>query len=75
MDPQAAWTNLLDAYEALDWEAARDAALVLRQWIERGGFPPKTFVDRTMDNAWHRATAVAACQFVLETSRRYVGTD
>ena len=66
MDPQAAWTNLLDAYEANDWEAAREAAEALRQWIGRGGFPPKTLDHRTMTDAWHRAATLAACQFVLD---------
>lgn len=65
MDPQAAWNNLLDAYEAHDWESACEAAEALRQWIGRGGFPPKT-LDRTMTDAWHRAVALAACQFILD---------
>lgn len=64
MDPQATWENLLDAYEATDWDNALEAAQSLRLWIDRGGFPPKTCVDRAMDVGWHRAIALAACRFV-----------
>lgn len=72
MDPQVAWNDLLEAYEAYDWEAVRVSALALRQWIEKGGFPPNTQFGRRMDDAWHRAVTLSTCQFVLDASRRYL---
>ena len=74
MDPQAAWTNLLDAYETHDWEAAYKAANALRDWIVRGGFPPRT-LDRQMTDAWHRVVTLAACAFVSAESPQHGGSD
>ncbi len=69
MDPQTAWTNLLDAYVATDWDAALEAAEALRMWIDRGGFPPTTCTDRTMNAGWHRAITLAACRFIIREAQ------
>lgn len=66
MDPQATWDRLIDAYRAGERDEAQDAADTLLQWLDRGGFPPQTLPGRSMDDAWNRALARAACCFVLQ---------
>jgi hypothetical protein len=65
MDPQTAWTNLLDACSAGDCEAIEDAAAALMAWLDSGGFPPETIERRVMGPRWNRAVAYTACLAAL----------
>ena len=65
MDPQAAWEQLLDAYQDADWPAATQAAEALSDWLDRGGFPPQTQPQRRLDAAWNLEIARAACRHVI----------
>lgn len=42
MDPQATWEELLRCYGEQHFEEAVAAAENLNQWLQRGGFPPRT---------------------------------
>lgn len=69
MDPQETWREILDAYANCRWSEARDAATSLRQWLDRGGFPPQTLQPQ-IGAALDRAIACAVCKFVLAEARR-----
>lgn len=43
MDPQACLTALQSAIDSEDWAEAEWAANDLREWIEKGSFPPSPF--------------------------------
>jgi hypothetical protein len=40
MDPDAAFSMLLEAIAEEDWPATREHACSLRTWLHRGGFHP-----------------------------------
>ena len=40
MDPQATWTELLEAREHGAWDRAEELANPLLDWMDRKGFPP-----------------------------------
>lgn len=65
MDPQATWDELLDAIHRGDQEITRERALSLLGWLARGGFPPVTSSDPTMDADAHRSAATECCRKVL----------
>ena len=65
MDPQATWQRLLDAYTSQDWPDANEAAEDLLAWLRGDGFPPQTHPSRSMNDAWNRTIAEAACRFVI----------
>lgn len=66
MDPQAAWTQLQEAYHIRDWEAVRELAQSLLDWLELGGFPPVTSQEERLSTAQHRAAVEQFCQSVLQ---------
>jgi len=40
MDPTQCFLEMNDAMRDGDWETARERALALRDWLDRGGFYP-----------------------------------
>jgi hypothetical protein len=40
MDPTICYQEMLAAYQNEEWETARDRALALKEWLDRGGFHP-----------------------------------
>jgi hypothetical protein len=69
MDPQAAWDELVQAYDAGDWCSVLDLAEGLEHWLSHGGFPPKTQPGLNMDERWNREVALAACRLAAERAR------
>ena len=68
MDPHAAWEELKFAVAAQDWAAIYEYASVLREWLRRGGFPPRVvaFEDETpIEQGVNKALAQTACDFLL----------
>ncbi|HRA89354.1 MAG TPA: hypothetical protein PK992_14815 [Planctomycetaceae bacterium] len=69
MDPQATWNELQDAIRCSDMEITRDRAESLLGWLARGGFPPVTSNDPTMDQDAHRTAAKECCLKVLRATK------
>lgn len=46
MDPNACFTILLDAIRKHDYAKAHEYALILKHWLEGGGFYPKGYEAR-----------------------------
>jgi len=65
MDPQATWDELQDAIRSNDLEITRERAVSLMGWLARGGFPPVTSADPTMDADAHRQAAKECCRRIL----------
>lgn len=65
MDPQAAWNDLVLAYEMEDWPSVDECAMALLNWLKEGGFPPQTTRGRTLSDKWNRAVVNAACHQAL----------
>lgn len=65
MDPHVAWTELLEARLAKDWDRAEELAEGLMEWLDKGGVPPTTIGDPGLGKKWHRNIAHTACLFVL----------
>ena len=65
MDPQVTWNELQDAIARNDNEIARDHAVSLMEWLARGGFPPRTSDDPSLDQDAHREAARECCRQVL----------
>ena len=66
MDPQATWDQLQEANCIRDWEAVRELAQSLLDWLERGGFPPVTLEANRNDAARQRAIVIRFCNKVLQ---------
>ena len=69
MDPQKAWEEMLRAYDADHRDMAREFADGLMNWLNLGGFPPKTHPVYDLDDDWNRLVALAACALVTESSQ------
>ena len=67
MDPEATWTELLDAWVRADWESVEISARDLKTWLNGGGFPPDVCRGRKMGAIWNRAMALAGCDLAIET--------
>ncbi|MBX3436988.1 MAG: hypothetical protein KF861_05825 [Planctomycetaceae bacterium] len=65
MDPQATWTELLEALIEDDWPAAAEAAEALAEWLDRGGFAPRITTALPPEHPLHRAFARVLCEQVL----------
>ena len=70
MDPQATYDAMLKSLGVAEWNAAADYARDLRQWLDRGGFPPDTTQGRFNDYYWNRRIATYACKIALQIARR-----
>ena len=66
MDPQVAWDQLQEAYCNRDWEAVRELAQSLLDWLDRGGFSPVTAEGNRNDSARQRAIVIRFCNSVLQ---------
>ena len=65
LDPQVAWTELLEARLTKDWDRAEKLAQGLLEWLDKGGVPPTTIGDLRLGKKWHRSIAPTTCLFVL----------
>ena len=65
MDPQQTWQEMLDAYASGQLSQADELASALLDWLDKGGFPPQTFPDRTFDSDFNWDVARAAVQAIL----------
>ena len=61
MDPQAAWSEMLEAVAANDFVEAELRAGALLDWLDRGGFAPQT-VSRVLPTEWDRLICRYLCQ-------------
>ena len=75
MDPQVVWEQLLDAYVDHDWDAVEEHAAALRDWLEKGGFPPQTVRHRELRPPANRLIALATCRMALEQARKEAPHD
>jgi hypothetical protein len=66
MDPQVAWDDLLSAYAEGDFDRIEELATALREWLDRGGFPPTVIGEPRLGEEFERALAKAGCDFALE---------
>lgn len=48
MDPTQCYLEMLDAMPNVDLAVARERALALREWLDRGGFYPQTHSRATV---------------------------
>ena len=65
MDPQATSDELQNAIRSNDLEITRERALSLMGWLARGGFPPVTSADPSLDADAHRQAAKECCRRIL----------
>ena len=75
MDPQATLKALLEALKESDWDTARELALALQNWLDRGGFPPVTLGAKSLDREWHTAIAHLVCEMALSRARSLMPSD
>lgn len=75
MDPQVVWELLLDAYCDHDWDAVEEHATALREWLEKGGFPPQTVRNRDLRPSVDRLIALATCRMAWEQSQKERAQD
>jgi len=66
MDPQTAWTELLDAYTECNWDRAEELATALIGWLDRDGFPPQTVQRPNLGPHFNRHVARSVSLFVLD---------
>ena len=70
MDPNACYLIILDAIRSYDYAKAREYALILRHWLEGGGFYPKSFesseVLETIGRTLRPACSASALRFPFE---------
>ena len=71
MDPQAAWNELLTAYDRLDWPSVEELAAGLLDWLDRGGFPPQIAGPHAAGQQWSRAVVRFACELARSDAQRY----
>jgi transposase len=45
MDPTACYLEMFRAMNEGDWATARERALALHQWLDRGGFHPPNYTE------------------------------
>ena len=73
MDPQSAWTLMMQALRLEDYDEAAMHASNLRDWLTRGGFPPCVVSELSqgcrdplsVPCKLQYELALKACQFVL----------
>ena len=70
MDPQATWTQLVDAYTSHDWEAVLDRAEALQYWLSRHGFPPETVPGKRVGCDWNSVVVQAVCEYACDLAKR-----
>lgn len=75
MDPQAAWIELLAAYDHLDWDEVEVLAQGLLDWLNWGGFPPRIVGTHAAGQEWNRAVVRFAAEQAITEARRYRQAD
>lgn len=75
MDPQSAWELLLEAYTAGEWDRVKEVGNALKDWLNRGGFPPRAVTGADMGDDWDRAIALAGCAFALRRAHDVQARD
>jgi hypothetical protein len=71
MDPQAAWNELLAAYDRLDWDEVETLAQGLLDWLRRDGFPPRIVGTHAAAQKWNRAVVRFAAELALSDAQQY----
>jgi len=51
MDSDEAYRTMMIAFKSGDHETAREIAVQLRAWIDRGGFYPAVHTETTIDHS------------------------
>lgn len=74
MDPTSTFNAMLEAYANNELDEAREHARNLLQWLQKGGFPPRTFVSSQADKAIE-LSAEFARQVSDELCHRVLGDD
>lgn len=67
MDPDFAWGLILDAISSNSPSNAYQPASLLRDWLARGGFPPKTIRSWELNDEWNSFIALAVCERIIDT--------
>ena len=67
MDPESAWNEMLAAFAENNFADAESSAESLLNWIERGGFAPRT-VSIAIPDEWNRAICGYVCREVLRAT-------
>lgn len=62
MDPDQTVLMLLDALADEDWDQVEELSLALREWLDKGGFPPIIIGDPSLGDRWHRTVARLLCR-------------
>ena len=58
MDPQATWAEILRALAESDPDSCAEACQHLRNWIEKGGFPPAITGIAEIDSVMAQAVCI-----------------
>lgn len=66
MDPQVTWNSLLEEWARRSWLDVTELAEALLDWLDRGGFPPKTSDAPELGSEWHAAVAKAAAIYAMK---------
>ena len=69
MDPQRTWTDLLTAWQNRDWESVLELAEALRDWLDKGGFPPEVEYPKDLGGDFNAAIARAASEFAAHRAQ------
>ena len=69
MDPQITWDSLLEEWAKRNWQDVIELAEALLNWLDRGGFPPKTSNSAELGGQWHATVAKAAATYALKRSQ------
>lgn len=70
MDPQAAWDQLQTARRKRDWQAVRELATSLIDWLNRGGFAPLLAAGDPVEPARQRAFVLRFCRSALRQAAK-----
>lgn len=62
MDPDQTVLMLLDALAESNWDQVEELSLALREWLDKGGFPPIIIGDPSLGDRWHRSVARLLCR-------------
>ena len=75
MDPDQTWQEMLQAYTTNDWPTALESSESLKDWLEAGGFAPRSTIGTAtgelsfrLDSEFSRAVCLAACHHIFEWS-------
>ena len=69
MDPQTTWDELLEAWKGADWSQVIELAQSLFQWLDKGGFPPKTNSSELTGVDWDRFVARSTAEHALRFAK------